>query len=49
MEASLDNVDVDVITNDDEDVILNVESAELRMYKLIVANQGLEFNRVKLV
>ena len=39
VETSLDNVDVDVVTNDGDDVMLNVESAELRMYKLIVASK----------
>ena len=39
MEKCLDNVEVDVITNDGNEVIWIVESAELRMYELIVANK----------
>ena len=37
-ETSIDNAEPVVTTDDDDDVTLHVESLELRMYRLIVAN-----------
>ena len=38
-ETSLDDAEPVVIKDDDDDVTLNVESLELRMYRLIMANK----------